>query len=81
LVPRDSCPSATPGRDVSSVEVAVGGWDPVHAQRNGMWRVSAGVSEPLVGLRLFDHAHEADRAGGTFDPLDGLVLRFEMEVG
>jgi len=44
-----------------------------------MWRVSAGVLGLLVGLRLFDRAHEAEYTG-TFDPRDGLVLRFEMVV-
>ena len=42
-----------------------------------MWRVSAGVLEPLVGLRHFDHDHEVEC---TFVSRDGLVLRFEMVV-
>jgi len=78
LVPRDSRPLATPGKGAYSAEATVGWWDPVHARRNGMWRVSAGVLEPLVGLRPFDHAREAKYA--AFDPRDGLVLRFGVRV-
>ena len=40
------------------MEAVAGGWDPVHAQGNGIWHASVGVLELLVGMRPFDHVHE-----------------------
>ena len=46
-----------------------------------MWRVSVGVLELLVGLRPFDHVHEVECMGGSFDFRDALVLQFGTAVG
>lgn len=75
MVLRDSCPSASPGSGVSDAEVTVGVWDPVRAQRNGMWRASAGVLEQLsVDLRPFGHDH-GDAGRGGLDFRDAPVLQ------
>ena len=76
MVPWGSCLSASPGSGVSDVEVTVGGWDLVHGRRNGTRRVSVGVLEPWAGLRPFDRVHETERAGGSSDFRDALVLQF-----